>query len=147
VGVSFTVKNSKLGIIKLSDNTTLKLKATTVDVREAGFSPFGGIKFDVKPIAGIAIVDVPKEFREIVKNKPLIPTELPHDGWELLKVTKQEPAIEEIVIDTQRGKYVIKVEAEVVMVSRNLNYRDERGEPIYWASWVWKISWTPYKEG
>jgi hypothetical protein len=39
--VSFTVKNSKLGIIKLSDNTTLKLKATTVDVREAGFSPFG----------------------------------------------------------------------------------------------------------
>jgi len=36
-----------VGRIKLSDGATLKLKTLIVDVRGSGFSPFGGVSFDV----------------------------------------------------------------------------------------------------
>jgi hypothetical protein len=41
-----------VGRIKLSDGAVLKLKILIVDVRESGFSPFGGVNFDVKVIGG-----------------------------------------------------------------------------------------------
>jgi len=44
------VASSPVGVgwIKLSDGAVLKLKILIVDVRESGFSPFGGVNFDVK---------------------------------------------------------------------------------------------------
>lgn len=39
--------------MKLIDETILKLKVTIIDVREAGFSPYGGINLLVRPIAGL----------------------------------------------------------------------------------------------
>jgi len=27
-----------------------------------------------------------------------------------------------------------------------MKYRSRLNEPIYWVSWVWKISWRPVKE-
>jgi hypothetical protein len=49
-----------LGFIEVSDGTTLKFKISIIDIKEAGFSPFGGINFDVKVIGGIATHKVPR---------------------------------------------------------------------------------------
>lgn len=141
------IRSSKEGTIKLSDGAILKLRIAIVNARETGFSPFGGINIDVKAIGGVATVDVPQELKEKVKEKPLIPPEPPKDGWEIINIEEQDSAIEEAVISTSKGKYLVKVMAEAVMASRNLNYKSSLEEPVYWVSWVWKVSWKPVKEG
>jgi len=141
------VKQSEIGIVKLSDGTILKLRVAVVDAREAGFSPFGGIHIEVKPIGGVATLEVPPDLRQKVSDKPLSPPTPPKEGWELVDIVEQKPAVEEVIIDTSKGKYVVRVEAEAVMVSRNVRYRTRLNEPIYWLSWTWKISWRPFKEG
>jgi len=135
--------DSKAGIIKLSDGTVLKLRVFIIDVREAGFSPFAGIEFAVKTTGGISAHSVPEELKKAVINKPLAPSELPKDGWEIIDIIEQEPAVVEEEVNTSKGRYKIKVVAEAVMASRNMKYRNRFNEPIYWVSWVLKISWKP----
>jgi hypothetical protein len=132
-----------VGRIKLSDGTILKLKILIVDVRESGFSPFGGVNFDVKVIGGVAVESVPEEVKKLVANKPLIPSELPTEGWELLGIVEQEPAEAWEVVKSSKGEFVVKVVAEAVMVARNTMYRTMHGEPLYSVSWVNKVMWSP----
>jgi len=133
------------GVVKLSDGSTLKLKISIVDAREAGFSPFGGINIVVKVTGGIATKEVPEEIRKLVSDKPLPPPgqEPPHDGWEIIGITEYTPAIAEEPIQTSKGPFLVMVKAEPVMASRNANYKTEFDEPIYWLNWVYKISWKP----
>ncbi len=139
------VCSSKEGVIKLVDGAILKLRIAVVHAREAGFSPFAGVNIDVKAIGGVATLGVPEELKEKVKDKPLMPPSpgLPKDGWEIVDIKEQEPAMEEVIIDTSKGKFLVRVVAEATMVARNLDYKSTLGEPIYWVSWVWKISWKP----
>jgi len=39
------------------------------------------------------------------------------------------------------------VEAEATMVARNMLYRTIPNEPVYWVTWVNKVSWKQVKEG
>jgi len=135
-----------IGRVKLSDGTIIKLKTLIVDVKEAGFSPFGGVSFDVKVIGGVATESVPDDVKELVKDKPLAPLEPPKDGWEILDITEQQPA--EVVENTSTslGIFSIKVVSEVVMASRNVMYRTPTNEPLYWVSWVNKVSWRPLEK-
>ena len=75
-----------VGRIRLSDGAVLKLKILIVDVRESGFSPFGGVNFDVKAVGGVAVESVPEDVKKLVANKPLAPSEPPRDGWEMLDI-------------------------------------------------------------
>lgn len=134
------------GFIKLSDGTVLKLRILIIDVKEAGFSPFGGINFDVKTAGGVSTHGVPEELKRAVADKPLAPPEPPVDGWEIIDIIEQEPAVAEEIVDTSKGKYRVKVVAEAVMASRNMKYRSRHNEPIYWVSWVLKISWKPLEK-
>jgi hypothetical protein len=134
-----------VGFITVSDGTILKLKISIVDIKEAGFSPFGGINFDVKTIGGIATYTVPEELKKAVADKPIAPSETPQDGWEILEIKEQKPPMIEEVVDTSKGKYVVRVISDAVMVARNMKYRTPFNEPIYWVSWVLKISWKPIK--
>lgn len=134
------------GFIKLSDGTVLKLKILIVDIKEEGFSPFGGINFDVKTVGGVSTHSVPEELKKAVADKPLAPPEPPMDGWELIDIVEQEPAVAEEVVDTSKGKYRVRVVAEAVMASRNMKYKSRHSEPVYWVSWVLKISWKPIVE-
>jgi hypothetical protein len=134
--------SSSEGIIKLSDGTTLKLMVNILDARESGFSPLGGVNIFVKPVGGTAVVNLPKEIAEQVKDKPVFPSsEMPQDGWELVEITEFKPAIAQTTIDTSKGKFMVKTIAEPSMASRNLNYKSELGEPIYYVVWATKISW------
>jgi hypothetical protein len=134
------------GFIRLSDGSQLVLKIFIIDVKEAGFSPFGGVNFDVKVVGGISTLSVPEELKKTVSNKNLMPPEPPRDGWEMVDIIEQKPAEAEEVVTSSQGKFVVKVTAEAIMVARNLGYRSTLGEPIYWVSWVYKFSWKPLKE-
>jgi hypothetical protein len=136
-----SIASSPVGVerIRLSDGAVLKLKILIVDVRESGFSPFGGVNFDAKIIGGVAVESVPEEVKKLVANKPLIPSEPLTEGWELLDIVEQKPAEAWEVVKSSKGLFMVKVVAEVVMVARNMMYRSIHGEPIYWASWVNKV--------
>jgi len=143
MGVNAVSSSMGTGFIKLSDGTVLKLRILIVDVKEAGFSPFGGINFDVKTVGGVSTYNVPEELKKAVVDKPLAPPEPPRDGWEIIDIVEQKPAVAEEVVDASKGRYRVRVVAEAVMASRNMKYRSRHGEPIYWVSWVLKISWKP----
>jgi hypothetical protein len=134
-----------VGRIKLSDGAVLKLKILVVDVRESGFSPFGGVNFDTKVIGGVAVESVPEEVKKLAADKPLAPPEPPKDGWELLDIVEQQPAEALEVVQSSRGEFVVRVVAEAVMASRNTLYRSPFNEPVYWVSWIYKVSWKPKK--
>ena len=140
-----SVASSPVGVgwIRLSDGAVLKLKILIVDVRESGFSPFGGVNFDVKVVGGVAVESVPEEVKKLVENKPLAPSEPPKEGWELLGIVEQRPAEAWEVVKSSKGEFVVKVVAEAVMVARNTMYRTIHGEPLYSVSWVNKVMWSP----
>jgi len=131
------------GYITLSDGAKLKLRILIIDVKEAGFSPFGGVYFDVKVVGGVSTLSVPDELKKAVADKPLAPPEPPVDGWEIVDIMDQKPAEAEAVADSSKGRFNVRVVAEAVMASRNMKYRTIHNEPIYWVSWVLKISWKP----
>jgi hypothetical protein len=141
--VSATSNPTGVGRIKLSDGAVLKLKILIVDVRESGFSPFGGVNFDVKVVGGVAVESVPEEVRKLVTDKPLIPPEPPKEGWEIVDIVEQKPAEAWEVVQSSRGEFAVRVVAEGVMASRNTLYRSPLNEPVYWVSWVYKVSWRP----
>lgn len=143
--MSVTPSPINVGRIKLSDGAVLKLKILVVDIRESGFSPFGGVNFDAKIIGGIAVESVPEEVKKLVADRPLIPLELPREGWEVVDIVEQQPAEAWEVVQSSRGEFVVRVAAEAVMASRNTLYRSPLNEPVYWVSWVYKVSWKPKK--
>jgi len=131
--------------VELADGAVLLLKVMVVHVKEAGFSPFGGVSFDVKAVADVTVESLPDGLKEKVRDRPVYYPwqEPPRDGWEVIDIKGQEPAVIETTVNTSRGIFSVRVVAEVVMVARNLNYRSLTGEPVYAASWVYKISWRP----
>jgi hypothetical protein len=81
-----------------------------------------------------------------VASKPLAPQEIPEEGWELLDIEEFTPATVEQEYDSSKGKLLVKVQVEPVMASRNMSFKNIFEEPIYWISWVYKISWKLLKE-
>lgn len=139
--------SSELGFITVSDGTILKLKVSIVDIKEIkeAFSPFGGVIFDVKAVGGVSTHNVPEELKKAVADKPLAPPEPPRDGWEILEIKEQKPAVIEEVVNSSKGGFVVRVVSEAVMVARNMRYKTPHNEPIYWVSWIYKVSWKPVK--
>jgi len=143
----YRVTLSKPGIIRLADGSTLILRVAIVGVKYIGFSPFGGVNFIVKTTGGVTTLSVSEELRERVREKPLSPLDkLPQDGWELVDILEQEPAYEAVEVDVGSDRYVVEVLGEATMVSRNMNYRTNSDEPLYWVSWNVKIRWRPVGE-
>jgi len=130
-----------IGRVKVSDGTTLKFKILVVDVREAGFSPFGGVNFDVKVVGGVAVESIPEDVKKLIIDKPLSPPEPPKEGWEVIDIVEQQPAEAWEIVQSSRGEFLVRVIGEAVMVARNVEYRTPLNEPIYWVSWIYKISW------
>jgi hypothetical protein len=142
-------EGSELGFITVSDGTVLKFKLSIIDIKEieGTFSPFGGVVFDVKAIGGVSTYKVPEELKKAVADKRIAPPEPPQDGWEILEIREQKPAVVEEIVDSSKGKFVVRVVGEAVMVARNMNYKTPHNEPVYWVSWVYKISWRPVEGG
>jgi len=135
--------------VELSDGAILLLKVMVVHIKEAGFSPFGGVNFDVKALADVTVESLPDELKEKVRDKPVYYPyqELLKDGWEFVDIKGQWPAVIETTVNTSKGTFRVKVVAEVVMVARNLSYKTPAGEPIYTVSWIYKVSWMSAGKG
>lgn len=134
------------GFIELGDGSKLKLKMLILDVKETGFSPFGGVYFYVNPIAGIATVYVPEGLKESMRDKPVVDlTKIPQEGWSMIDIKSSKNAVQEVEVPSSKGRFRIKVETEPLMVARNMSFKVSAGidEPLYWAYWVYKVSWRP----
>ncbi|MFP3156842.1 MAG: hypothetical protein RXQ97_01365 [Caldivirga sp.] len=136
-----------VGDIKLSDGAVLQLKILIIDVKEIGFSPFGGVYFDVKVAGGVATEYIPDDLRKSMKGKPTFTPwpELPKEGWEFVDIVEQKPAEVSTTVKSSKGLFEVKVVAEATMVVRNTIYRSPADEPVYWVFWVYKTSWRPVK--
>jgi hypothetical protein len=132
---------------KLEDGTTVVMKVILDSIKEIGFSPFGGVNFSVNITTQIAFVS-PEELKEKVKDRPVhYPgQQLPTDGWEVVDVTWQRPAVIETTVNTSRGVFSFKIVTEATMAARNMNYRTPAGDPIYQIAWVYKYYWRPAKK-
>ena len=133
----FDVIKNIPGYIKLSDGTELILRVIIGVIDELERTPTGlslGVGHRV-----IISAFAPKELKEKVKDKPQ-PVGREHqdrlDIWDEVKVLESRNAIEEVLYTGSDGKkYRVLVEIEPTIVSRTLEYRDERGNPIYSVRW------------
>lgn len=133
------------GRATLSDGTIVKVVVNIVDARESGFSPLGGVNLVVKQSGGTAVVKVPDALMQKVKDKPVYSGPLPQDGWEMLDIVEMTPAKAETKIETTKGSFLVTIVSEPTMVARNLNYKSDLGEPVYFVYFVPKVSWKPIK--
>lgn len=123
-----------VGNIKRPDGAHLRLRILIVDVKEIGFSLFGGVNFYANVTGGVYVSQTASES----SSKPLFPgLELARDGWELLDIVEQKPAEALEVVQSSRGEFVVRVVAEAVMAARNTHYRSPTNEPVYWAHWIY----------
>jgi len=136
------------GRITLSDGAVIVLRIAIVSVKKLNdFSPFGGVNLAVKVVGGVSLAEIPEELKRVVADKPVTsPDKPPRDGWEYVEIREQEPAFEEAEVVVDGRKFVVRVEAEALMVVRNLSYRTEAGEPMYVVNWVNKVRWRPAGE-
>ncbi|KUO89223.1 MAG: hypothetical protein AT708_05780 [Pyrobaculum sp. OCT_11] len=117
-----------------------------VDVKEIGFSPFGGVNFYANVTGGVYVESIPDSLRELVKDKPLFPSlELARDGWELLDIVDKSPPRRWRSFQSSRGEFVVRVVARSSNGRQNTHYRSPTNEPIYWVYWIYKVSWKPRK--
>ena len=108
-----TVSQRPVGVgnIKLSDGAHLRLRILIVDVKEIGFSPFGGVNFYANVTGGVYVESIPDSLKS--SSKPLFPgLKLARDGWELLDIVEQMPAEALEVVQSSRGEFEVRVVAE-----------------------------------
>jgi len=134
-------------IVELEDGTVVLVKLTLTKIEESGFSPLGGIMFSGKLNADISSIS-PEKLKEKVKDKPVHYSgqQLPTDGWEVVDIKWQRPAVLGATVNTSKGIFSFRVVAEATMAARNMNYRTPAGDPIYYVAWVYKPYWRPQEK-
>ncbi|WP_338251850.1 hypothetical protein [Pyrodictium abyssi] len=64
-----------------------------------------------------------------------------------MDIVEKAPAYEEVVYSDERiGRYLIRVEIEPIMVSKNTLFKTIQGLPLYVVRWVPKITWGEIRE-
>jgi len=135
-------KDSKLGYVKVSDGSVIILRVAIVDVivREEA-SPFG-VEFNINATGGIAVRPSQNALDE-VKDKPILePGKTVSDGWIRVDIVDKAHPYEEVIYSDEKiGKYLVRVEIEPVMVSKNTLFKTIEGMPLYVVRWLPKITW------
>jgi len=136
-----SVRNIKLGYLKLEDGTFIVQRVAIVDARPIKLaSPFG-VDFDLVILSGISPHPSKKVLEELKDKPTLEPNKPPPDSWRPLKIVDKAPAVEEAeYFDEEVGRYVIRVEIEPLMASLNTGVKTPKGEPFYVVRRVPKIS-------
>lgn len=136
-------RESGLGYVRLSDDSVVILRVAIIDVRIRGeASPFG-VDFDVSFTGGVSVYPSEKALREVMDKPVLEPGKSVGEGWVRVEIRDKSSAYEEAVYsDAKVGAYVIRVEIEPIMVSKNTMFRTVRSEPLYVVRWVPKVTWN-----
>ncbi len=136
-------KDSKLGYVKVSDGSVIILRVAIVDVRvREEASPFG-VEFDVNATGGVSVYPSEDALKE-ASSKPVIkPGKIVKEGWIQVDIIEKTSAYEEVIYHDERvGRYLVRVEIEPIMVSKNTLYKTMQGIPWYVVRWVPKITWS-----
>ena len=140
-------RGGRLGYVKLSDGSMVVLRVAVIDARvREETSPFG-VEFEVDATGGVSIYPSEKSIKEI-ENKPVLePRRAVGEGWVRVDIVDKMPAYEEVIYDDGKiGAYVIRVEIEPIMVSKNTMFKSIRGQPLYVVRWVPKVTWSKLEE-
>lgn len=137
----FKIIKTRVGLIKLSDGSSITTRVAITDIVEKEMKPVGPdlhIGFQIS-----FLVDAPEELKQVVEHKPLPPADGSHIKnlkiWDIIQIIEKENAFEECLYKAKDGRtYRISVEVEVTIVARTLEYRDRFGNPIY------HLRWSPY---
>jgi len=141
-------RSSELGYVRVEDGSILVLRVALVDVRERRIpSPFG-VEFDVNFNVGLAVYPSEESLRE-VEGKPILESgRVASEGWAPVKIVEKASAYEEAIYVGEDGRqYLVRVEVEPIMVSKNAMYRAAQGTPLYAVRWVPKVTWYEAKTG
>jgi len=134
----FTLKDFKLGYVKLSDGTSIILRVAIVDVKPLQTS--FGVEFNVVTVSGSSVNPSDSVLNE-VRDKPIIePNKTPSDGWTLVNIVEKQSAYEEVEY-LFNEKYIIRAEVEPLIVIKNTKYKNIQEQPIYIVRSARKISW------
>lgn len=135
-------KDSRLGYVKISDGTVIVIRVAVIDVRvREEVSPFGS-EFDVNATGGISVYPSESALNEVKDKQVLEPGRSVNEGWTAMDIIEKEPAYEEVIYDDEKiGRYLIRVELEPIMVSKNTMFKTIQGSPLYVVRWVPKITW------
>ena len=134
----FTLKNFKLGYVKLSDGTSIILRVAIVDIKPLQTS--FGVEFNVVTVSGSSVNPSESVLNEI-RDKPIIePNKTPSDGWTLVNIVEKQSAYEEVEY-LSNEKYIIRAEVEPLIVVKNTKYKSIQEQPIYIVRSARKISW------
>lgn len=141
-------RDSKLGYVKVNDGSVIILRVALIDVRvREEASPFGA-EFEVNATGGISVYPSESVLNEVKDKQIVDPGKTVNEGWVRVDIVEMKPAYEEAIYDDIKvGKYLIRVEIEPIMVSRNTQYKTLQGLPLYVVRWVPKISWNKIQEG
>ena len=140
-------RNAKLGYVRVDDGSVIILRVAIIDVRlQDVISPFG-VEFEVNVTTGITVYPSSNSLNE-VKNKPTIePGRIVKEGWVQVNIVEKASAHEEIVYNDKKvGTYLVRVDIEPIMVSKNLLYKTVHGVPWYIVRWVPKVAWSKIQE-
>ena len=140
-------KNGELGYVKVSDGSVIILRVAVIDVRvREERTPFGP-EFDVIATGGISVYPSESALNE-VKDKPMLePGKAAGEGWTMVDIVEGRSAYEEVVYNDEKvGSYLIRVELEPIMVSKNASFKTVQGLPLYVVRWVPKVSWRQHVE-
>jgi len=143
----FEVARSIPGYVKLDDGTELVVRVVIGMIDELERTPVGlslGVGHQV-----IISASSPPSLKEKVKDKPY-PAQREHlkrlDIWYEVKILKVKKALEEVIYTGSDGrKYKVLIEIEPTIVSRTLEYKDGRGNPIYHVRWGTRTTITLVK--
>jgi hypothetical protein len=138
---NLSFRNSVRGYVKVSDGSIIILRAAIVDVIPSQvLSPFGA-EFNVNYIVGISVHPSEGALNE-VKDKPILePGKQVNEGWIELEIDDKVSAYEEVIYkDAKIGEYLIRLEIEPIMASKNTQFKMQQG-PLYTLRWAPKISW------
>jgi hypothetical protein len=140
-------KDSRLGYVKVDDGSIIILRVAIVDVRAREEASHFGVEFDVNATGGIAVYPSGAALKE-VKDKPTVePGKTVNEGWAQVDIVEKTPAYEEAVYYKENGsRYLIRVEIEPIMVSKNTLYKTPQGTPLYVVRWVPKITWNEVED-
>ena len=136
-------RGARLGYARVSDGSLILLRVAVVDVRVRGeTSPFG-VEFDVTVTVGTSVYPSEEAQREADGKQIAEPSKVPGEGWVPVGIVERSPAYEEIVYrDEKVGRYLVRVEVEPIMASKNTLYRVPPGVPWYLVRWVPKVTWS-----
>ncbi|MFP3203074.1 MAG: hypothetical protein RXR43_12895 [Sulfolobus sp.] len=134
---NLSFRNSVRGYVKVSDGSIIILRGAIVDVIPSHHL----LVFNVNFIVGISLRPSEGALNE-VKDKPILePGKQVNEGWIELEIDDKVSAYEEVIYkDAKIGEYLIRLEIEPIMASKNTQFKMRQG-PLYALRWTPKISW------